>query len=508
MSETKSFSRRMLLVGAAVAAGAAALPIAAFAEQGDIVTPGGAVAMDASQMPWDLETEVLVIGCGGAGAAAALTAQEQGAEVLVVEANGVGGGCTAVCGQAIAAGGTKAQAELGIEDSPEDYTDFLLAVGDGDPDLLRVCGMAATESYEWMESLGMTVPAQLSSPGITFGGSHDFQPEVPRTHWTDSGVWPVLDAALEERGVEVLCDCPATALVSDARTGEVVGAVAGGRVIKATRAVVLAAGGFANDADLVRRHITSGTYVSFARDTDNGDGLRLAESVGAAIGYTNSGNDAPAYADPKGACTFLIESAPVAGDPAYIAVNKQGKRFVDESNFQVPVNRGIMAQTGGVCYVITCGDEGKAGFGVNSGENAGTMPESFVEAASIDELAQALDVDAEALQATVEAWNASCAEGKDAAFGRQKTLKPLEGDAFFAMAVYPGFSGTLSGAVTDADMRVVGSLTGEPIGRLYAAGSNGSALGRQYVCCGAGVGFAVTTGRIAGANAAALEPWE
>ena len=507
-------SRRQFVIRGAVAcagAGVLAAQGTAFADEAEtgaaIASPGGSLIVDAPEMQWDRETEVLVIGCGGAGAAAALTAQEQGASVLVVEASNMSGGCTAYSGQAIAAGGTNAQNELGIEDSPEDFTEFLLAVGDGDEELLTLYGMHSLETYEWLEGLGMTVPAVEASPGITFGGSHDFQPEIPRTHWTDSGVWAVLDSALEDNGIEVLLETPATALITDAQTGEVVGAVAGGMAIKASKAVILAAGGFANNPDMVHQHITSGIYVSFARNTDNGDGLKLAESVGAAVSYTNSGNDAPAYADPVGACTYLIESSPVEGDPAYIAVNKQAQRFMDESNFQVPVNRSIMTQTDGVCYVITCGEAGIAGFGVNSGENAGASPDTMAQADSIAELADILGIDSGTLENTVASWNEMCAQGEDTAFGRAKTLKPLDQAPYAAMAVYPGFSGTLSSVATNVDLEVLASLTGEKIGRLYAVGSNGNCLGRQYVCCGAGVGSAITTGRIAGANAAALEAW-
>jgi succinate dehydrogenase/fumarate reductase flavoprotein subunit len=473
----------------------------------DYVSTGGSRIIDTTVFKWDKEIDILIIGGGGAGACAALMAKINGSEPLILEKAAFTGGCTAICGQAIAAGGTTVQKELGIEDTEKDYTDFLLAVSDGDSKLIEVIGAGSLDTYNWLTELGMVTPAVEGVPGITFGGSHLVKPYVPRTHWTE-GIWPVLQDSLIREGIETLLSTPAIALITDVYSGEVVGAVAGSEekpvLIKARKAVILTAGGFTNNEEMVHEHITTGKFVSFASKTDDGDGIHLGESVGAGVSYLNSGNDASAYFDPPGACVYLIESFPVPNDPPFIAVNNKAKRFVDESDFQVPVNRGVLAQPGNMCWVISCGEDGLKGFGLSG---SAEMPTSLTQSDSIEGLAQAIGLDAITLADTINAWNTACAAGVDTAFGRERCLKPIDAAPFGAAEVYPGFSSTLSGITVNTNMQAISSLTRQPIGRLFAAGANSNTLGRVYACCGSGIGGALTTGRLAGINAVKLEPW-
>ena len=495
-------SRRQLTIagiGALVGAGINAR-LAKAQGASDIVTAGGGLVVDATSVPWDRETDVLVVGCGGAGAAAALHAAENGAEVLVLEKGSMTGGNTARCGQAIAVGGSDEQAAIGIEDSPEAFAEYLKASGQGDPELLGIIGLESLNTYKWLCSIGVEVPPVNDSPGVTFGGNHDFPPEIPRTHWT-YGIWPVLDQALADAGIEVLLETPATALITDVHTGEVVGAVAGSdTLIKARKGVVLSAGGFTNNPDLVYDYVTTLPFVSIAGVTDDGDGIALGQSIGAGVAFLDSGNDVPCYPGIKNACPYFVESTSAGDKPAYIGVNKNGKRFVNEYDFQIPINRAIMQQPGGMCYIVV----GETGL-----EYAGIDMELTTKTSdSIEGLAEAIGLDPQVLSQTVEEWNANCAAGTDPLFGRSQVLKPIEGPTYAAAEICPGFANTLSGLKTDKETRVLTALGGRPIARLYAAGNNGSFMGRMYCTCGMAVSGSITTGIIAGNNASRLEPWE
>lgn len=463
-----------------------------------LVTPGGYELAYAEDIPWDREADVIVVGCGGAGASAAIIAHDAGASVLVLEKGAISGGCTARCGQAIAVGGSDVQAALGIEDSPEDFAAYLKQAGQGDEELLEMLGLKSLETYEWLKGLGVETPAVEGTPGLTFGGNHDYPPEIPRTHWT-TGIWPVLDKQLEERGIEVLTETPATGLIADALTGEIVGVVAGELRLKARRGVILSTGGFTNNPQMVHDHITTGTYVSFASLTDDGDGLRLGQSVGGGVAFLNSGNDCPAFVEPPAACRYFVESSPITNDPPYIGVNTAGKRFVNEYDFQVPINRAIMQQPGQKCYVIVAGEDGIAGLDETS---------SMQTSDSIAGIAELVGIDPDALTATVDEWNAACEAGADTAFGRTKVLKPLEGSVFAVAEVFPGFSSTQCGLLTDKDMHVLSALDRTPIARLFSAGNNSSILGSIYCTCGMAISGTITSGIIAGTNAVALDAWE
>lgn len=116
----------------------------------------------------------------------------------------------------------------------------------------------ALPTFEWLEGMGVTVPAQGGVPGITFGGSHEVQPEIPRAHWTD-GVWLPLEQKMEELGAEVILETGASRLVVDSETSEVAGIVSqDGKSYGANKAVILATGGFAHNPALMKENMLKG----------------------------------------------------------------------------------------------------------------------------------------------------------------------------------------------------------------------------------------------------------
>ena len=460
---------------------------------------------------WDEEADVVVVGGGGAGMSAALMAAEAGASVIVLEKGPTTGGSTALCGQAIMGVGTSVQKAAGIEDSVEEAMKYFSAIGDGRDDLVRFVVENSADAVEWLIGLGMQVPAEIGNPGLVFGGQEkeraDLTAPVMRTHYAvkpDPGLWPVLQKAADaQEGIAVRTGTPVTKLVQHPDTGEVLGVLAGDgrqKAVKARKGVVLAAGGFARNAAMMHALISRYDVQTTANECDTGDGMNLGLSAGSSVGYFGMLSNVQ-FSKPVMPCAFIVLGPDtMEGKPPFISVNVQGERWTNERKFYSYICDDLLKQPEGRAFVLTCGDAGKAGLG-RAAEQAFTGD-------TIVELAAAMGVDADVLSATVEQWNASCAQGADAQFGRPSELYPLESGPFYAAEVKPGCACSFGGVTVDTEMRAIRAAGDEAIPRLYAAGTNSMALGRFYPTCGAAVATAITTGRRAGTNAAAETPWE
>ena len=508
LGRTNKCSRRIFLKGAgtvAIATGAILWGCAPRSEQGE--------GSSESKVPttWDEETDVVIVGGGGAGTSAALAAAEAGASVIVLEKSAMTGGSTALCGQAIMGVGTSVQKEAGIEDSVEEAMKYFSEVGDGREDLVRFVVEHRAEAVEWLIDLGMEVPAVIGNPGLVFGGQEkecaDLTAPVMRTHYAtqpNPGLWPVLQKALDnEENVDVRTNTPATALVQNPQTGEVLGVMAGEKgetAIKARKGVVLAAGGYARNPDMMRALISRHEVQTTANEGDTGDGMNLGLSAGCGAGYFGMLSNVQ-YSKPISPCAFIVLGPDtMEGKPPFICVNMKGERWSNERKFYSYICDDLLKQPEGRAFVLTCGNEGLTGLGKAADE--------AYKADTLTDLAGQMGVDADTLSATVEQWNAGCAQGTDAQFGRESELYPLERGPYYAAEVKPGCASTFGGITVDTDMRAIAAVTGQPIGRLYAASMNSMALGRFYPTCGAAVATAITTGRQAGANVAGESAWE
>ena len=505
VEQTAGLSRRSFLAGSGASAA-----LAAGALLWGCAPSSGQEAQEATAtgipLSWDEETDVVVVGGGGAGMSAALTAAEAGASVIVLEKSVTTGGSTALCGQAIMGVGTSVQKELGIEDSVEEAMKYFTAIGDGRDDLMRFVVERSADAVEWLISLGMEVPAAIGNPGLVFGGQEkeraDLTAPVMRTHYAvkpDPGLWPVLQKAVDAQStIKVETSTPVTKLVLDPATGEVLGVLAGeGRQtsIKARKGVVLAAGGFARNPELMHALISRYEVQTTANEGDTGDGLNLGLAAGAGAGYFGMLSNVQ-FSKPIMPCAFIVLGPDtMEGKPPFISVNIIGERWTNERKFYSYICDDILKQPEGRAFVLTCGEAGLAGLS-RAGEQA-------FAGDTLAEVASAMGVDPAVLQATVEQWNAGCAQGIDAQFGRTGELYPLENGPFYAAEVKPGAASTFGGIAVDTDMHAIRALDGAAIPRLYATGMSSMALGRFYPTCGAAVATAITTGRQAGANVAA-----
>lgn len=442
---------------------------------------------------------------------ASLMAAEAGASVIVLEKGPTTGGSTALCGQAIMGVGTSIQKAAGVEDSVEAAMKYFSAIGDGRDDLVRFVVENSADAVEWLISLGMQVPAKIGNPGLVFGGQEkeraDLTAPVMRTHYAvkpDPGLWPVLQKAADaQENIDVRTGMPATKLVQRPGTGEILGVLAGEgkqKVIKARKGVVLAAGGFARNADMMHALISRFDVQTTANECDTGDGMNLGLSADSSVGYFGMLSNVQ-FSKPIMPCAFIVLGPDtMEGKPPFIAVNVHGERWTNERKFYSYICDDLLKQPEGRAFILTCGDAGKAGLS--------RAAEQAFSGNTLAEVASAMGVDANTLSTTVEQWNTSCGQGIDAQFGRLSELYPLDGGPFYAAEVKPGAACTFGGITVDTEMHAIRAGGGEAIPRLYAAGTNSMALGRFYPTCGSAVATAITTGRNAGMNAAAETPWE
>jgi len=485
---------------------------------------------------WDLETEVLVIGYGGAGAAAAIAAAEAGAKVLIIEK------------QAEDAHTSNTQMCAGVFLSPdtvEDAVAFMEIASRVNPevpeskaiedDVIQALAQYMAENKAWIESLGAS--------GFNVYASSGRDPNVPGNEAIkgyqiqkedgSSGVgvelFNLLAAKVDELGIEVLWETPGKELITN-DADEVVGAWAttgdGDIAIKASKAVILTTGGFEFDDAAVKAYIPIYPVTFYGNPDNTGDGMRMAQAIGADLWHMTvlGGNLKAKFDDFPTA--FLLNY----GQFGYLIVDKDGHRYINESSLGGYAGywHTIFADTTGFprltripSYWIFGQDRFDAGplaftaFGAAgpigmyewSEDNSAELERGWIlKGETVEELAEAIGVEAAVLQEEIDAYNAAVEAGEDTRFGRDAmTLLPLEAP-YYAVRMWPGMNNTFGGPKRNALSQVI-DVFGKPIPRLYCAGELGSVY-VQYPQGGANVGECFAFGRIAGEQAAALEAWD
>ena len=467
--------------------------------------------------------DVVVVGMGAAGCAAALAAHDAGARVVVLEKTGPGeaGGNTRVSG-----GGWF------HHDDPERAAVYLRALcGDDRPlpePVVRAWSHGTREVSAWVESLGVEV-----GPHGHFNAAGAEYPELPGSDCYgglrcvegtlgQGRLFAVLEKALHDRGIDVRYETPVARLTTDALTGSVTGVVtAGGERIDAGRGVVLATGGFEGDPELVRTHLGLEDVPVWGSTAATGDGLRMAQEVGADLWHMDNMMAVNGITDPAsrhGYFAMFVHSRGV------IWVDDTGRRFVDEF---VPSGHGQALIDGR--YVLhphrpmwVVFDEKTRSAGPISG-SADILPVgrnvlmngyrwssdnmTEIEAGwirrgdTLEELAAVTGLPADALAESVSEYNAACAAGVDERFGRSAaTLVPLLDPPFYAYRSGPMLAWTNGGPRRDEHARVL-ATNGTVIEGLYAAGTVSSTFSWAKDG-GFHIADAFVFGRIAGEHAA------
>lgn len=440
-----------------------------------------------------LEADVVVIGAGGAGMTAAITAHEAGKEVILLEKMPYAGGNTTKSTGGMNAAETSVQAELGIEDSVQTFIDDTMTGGKNVNDLALVTTMAenSAEAIDWLASIGAPLPEVSFSGGAT----------NKRIHRPEGGaaVGPYLVekllAKIGKDEISLLYNTEATELIVE--DGAVTGVKATGDGIRYTitaKAVVLATGGFGANLEMCAAYNPDlAGFVTTNSPCATGDGIKMAEAVGAATVDMEQIQIHPTVYQ----ATSLMVTESVRGGGA-ILVNASGERFVDEMETRDVVSAAEIAQEGGYAYLVFDQAQRDNLSAIDSYVSNGLT----VQADTIEGLATQMGVDASNLQATVEAWNQAVAEQNDEAFGRTTGMDvDISVAPFYAIQIAPGIHHTMGGVKIDTTASVI-SVDGEPIPGLFAAGEvTGGVHGANRIG-GNAVADIIVFGRIAGQSAA------
>jgi flavocytochrome c len=457
--------------------------------------------------------DVVVVGSGAAGLAAALTAAELGASVLVAEAEEVVGGSSRLSSGMLMGAGTTLQKAAGIDDTPEqlfrDYMQFnQWAVDAG---LAHKLAVESGPTVEWLADMGIRFHDTLS-----YGGEES----RPRNHLPvemGAGVIEVLRQAALRAGVEIaLCQRVDRLLVEN---GVVVGVAVGDDELRAG-AVVLATGGFGASEEKLRRFYPSalnGDWTWYmGADGARGDAIDLGEQVGAQLAGQGRG------------LTFLTPNFVrqyEATLPGWLVlVNADGRRFCDETVAYGLLDRLVRLQ-GGRAYVLF--DEA-ARLAAPAGQPAAyrqsnpSMPgrrspnwndEMVAEmagtgrlatAATIPELAERLGLRPDVVAGTVRRYNGLVAHGEDRDFLKDsRFLRAVTTPPFYGAELRPATIALTSvGLRIDTDARVLDEV-GDVVPNLFAAGEcTGGVLGDVYLGSGNSYSNCLVFGRTAGRTAA------
>ncbi len=566
MSSTENVSRRDFLSIAGIAAAATAgVGLAGCASQND---EGSTATEEAAPewMPekWDYETDVVVVGYGGAGISAAITmCKENLGEVIVVEAAPAEseGGNTRVSGNIVF-----------IPDDPDSAVEYQTAANEQyevEEDLLRAWAEAICENKEWLEDFGVEMK-QIPTSNPEF-------PELPAAEhahvycvegeFGNQSLWNLLKEQEEVYGYEVMHDSRATRLVRNPLTNEALGVIVdqnGTEVyLKARKGVILSCGGYENNPDLLKTYYDAGTYkLSFHGTPYNrGDGFALVEPFGAQLWHMNSYSGPTLNPLTPGEWEGNLSTGLAYGTKDYIYVGRDGSRFIYEE--VVGQNHHGKLRIHGVWTNVPSPQPVHVIFGSKLFEqtpqlfphahkmiyslNMGLIPEKtnqewvdegvIIKADTVEELAEKTGKDPEVLAKTIADYNAYCAAGLDPDFHRGEPyyeygspnmggdkdveitgartekqeiipafdLEPLEAP-YYAVELYPCLINTQGGPKRNVNGELV-DADGNAIPRLYGAGEFGDVYGYLYNG-GGNVSEAVASGRLAARHAGTLTAWD
>ena len=478
--------------------------------------PNDVTPCDASEITrWDHTVDVIVVGFGAAGSAAAFSAAAAGARVLVTERTGGPGGAAALAeGIVYLGGGTPIQTACGFEDSLDDMYRYMMAACGPDPNeakIARYCEESLGH-FDWLVARDVpfdptfcadTSMAPNGTEGLVYSGGEDAYPfneiarPAPRGHLAKtkrSTGWLLMQhlaAAATGAGAAVSTDTRVDRLVCE--DGRVVGVQAqrfGETVtLRACRGVVLTAGGFIFNDDMLRQHcppLARGTF-KVGTEGDDGRGIRMAQAIGASVRNMYAGEVSLPITPPL----TLIHG---------ILVNCQGQRFINEDTFMGRVGQSALYEQDGEVYLIV--DE--ASYEVNWMGLAATW---VCETAA--QLESEIGLPAGSLQSTVDLYNRHAATGEDPLFHKDPSwVRPLVppigavdlriGPAPYAPFTLGGLETTVAGEVCD--------LTGSAIGGLFAAGRTTAGVCSFGYASGLSIGDSTLFGRFAGESAAAAPP--
>jgi len=466
---------------------------------------------------WNDDADVVVVGYGGAGAAAAISAHDAGASVIVVEKDS-GGGNTRLATNAFVCPVNNAAAREHLR---------ILSSGTTADEIIDGFLDWSARNTEFIKELGGEVQSVI--PGPTFAelpGSETmlrFRVKGPVGERGGASLWNLLSKNVQQRKIRLYQETPAKKLL---RSGDEVIGVEANRAgdsfrVRARKAVVLASGGFEFNEEMKKEYLLGYPAYAYGHTGNRGDGIKLAQDVGADLWHMKSVAAPMGYKFPEYEAAFTMQM-PALG---YVIVDQRGRRFCNETGLEhysmwMEVTR-FDKETFGFSRIpsFVIFDEGtrvagpisQIGHGANrnyiwSADNLEEIKRGWIKSAqNPEELARGLGmISGTQLAETLSAYQSSCKQGTDPEFGRSKeTLVEFHG-SLYGLPLWPCLLNTQGGPKRNARGQILDAW-GQPIKRLYGAGELGSIWGFQYQS-GGNLSECLASGRMAGVNAAAEPP--
>ncbi|WP_297609675.1 flavocytochrome c [uncultured Sutterella sp.] len=456
---------------------------------------------------YDETFDLVIIGAGGAGLSAAAHAGELGLSAVVLEKNGLIAGSSMVCDGKYSAADTADQRAEGIHDSEEKFVEDLLRVGQGqnNPDVVKSLVKALSVEFKWLTDRGV----KSSYVGIATGMS------VPRAHnFNPAEVLSLYQKTAREKGIEVRFSTDAKRLLWDFEKNRISGVSvrtkAGEKRIGARYGVLLATGGFARNSALCAKYNPAiRNVMAMSGAGTDGDGILMAQAYGA--DFLNPDVIKATYGFTPSAKSIKDKSQVYY--VGAIIVNKDGKRFVNESLSYKLLGDAALKQPEGKSFQLFDHAMMKKSLETDAREQRfwgmidkeGKTPFGYV-GKTLADVAKQAGIDPAVLEATVREYNELAPKGLDP-LGRKSlgsgfgTPLPLTEGPFILMPTTAVLLSTYCGLKTDPQTRVI-DIFNERIPGLYAAGEvMGGVHGAAYMT-GTGFGKALAFGRLAAEAAA------
>ena len=403
----------------------------------------------------NLSADILVVGAGGAGMAAAIEAHEASngkAKVVILEKLPFVGGTTLLASTAYNAGGSKLQPNYSAKDYEAKLLKGFPKADDHDRANIRQLAELSGPTADWLVAMGADMSRVINGSQMTPADGSAY----------GAMIVPVLKKRVDALGISVVTNADVQELVTDA---------AGRLQTIPAKAVILAMGGFASNPELVKRFSPQWAgYPSTASVGAEGDGILMAEKLGAKLdNMALAGPQTVAYDTGHGAVSLTNVRYNGA-----ILVGKTGKRFTNELGNTAVIGADIKKQEGGVAFLI---------FDRTSVENAALMKKYeaqgyFVKADTLDELARKLGVDKTNLKATVERWHGFFDKKKDEDFGRtQSMFSRIDKAPYYGQKISPASQTTYGGVERNADGAAL-KTDGSVIPGLFVAGETADQYGQ------------------------------
>ena len=461
-----------------------------------------AAAIGAEELNDSYSYDVVIVGAGGAGLVAAVEVSQSGASVAVLEKTPATGGNTLISGGGLNVPGSRQQKALGIEDSVESFYEDTLKGGDNlaDPELVRVMAENALADADWLMD---DIHVDFMSDRVQQFGGHSVPRALIPVSNKGTEMISKLQATAEANGVDIFFNTRGTELVMENGRVSAVKAENNGKTVtfEAGKGVILTTGGFASDVEMRKQYNPNydERFMTTATLASTGDGIKMAQAVGAGVRDMEWIQVYPTCNPLTGIISYVANSR---FDGA-ILVNTEGQRFIDEMGRRDVISNAILDQPEGFAYLVWGQEVETVGnmTQLHTQEFSQWQKDDLLYVAdSIEDAAEHYGIDPAALRATVDAYNASIADGVDEDFNRGGTLRTLSEGPFYIQKVVPSAHHTMGGLTINTDAQVL-DTEGNPIEGLYAAGEVTGGIHGTNRLGGNAITDLVVFGRIAARSA-------